>query len=567
MASRPAGNNSALVSGLAAGRQAAALAAILLALLALVCALPFADAAFNRQISHRAGPLIFLLGAVFYCLKSAAAAAPGPERRFWGKLAGGFVCWSVTYVPTLFSGLWGGIDAIRTYTDFGFAAAYAAIVAAVEERPDDRSPSTELGRRPALWQAMLLMAGFYGTMVVLPQLYNPGAANLYVSSFSFWVFIDLVVAARLAYFAIFTAGRRWRFIYLMFCGAFLAMTVVDFGTFWLRRQQISVTSGTFLDALWTVPYGLLMVAATAGLLRIDDRRGREREPTLSDAFAASSLIWALFFPGFHFAADFVGWLDPQLRVPRDLLILIWTCLLMSLAVLRQRQLEASLARLVQERREIEGSLRDNEQDLRLLVERNRVAERLRAAEERFAKAFEVCPDALVLSSFREGVILDVNPAFERLTLLPRAACLGKRALELDLWSSPRSRERLVQLLQRRQQMHDIPGELRRADGRVRPVRASYERLQEPDGELLLTVLRDPGAGVGTRSGRIATLLENTRIPLRLVHQAESGESFSLFANAGARLAVRRHRDDDVEIQGGEGLRLLLHLRGAESEAP
>ncbi len=250
------------------------------------------------------------------------------------------------------------------------------------------------------------------------------------------------------------------------------------------------------------------------------------------------------------------------------MILIWTCLLMSLAVVRQRQIEKNLTSLVHQRREIEESLRDNEQDLRLLVERARVADRLRAAEERFTKAFEVSPDALVLSSFKDGVILDVNPAFEQLSQLSRETCIGRRSVDLNLWPNPKSRERLVQLLQRRQQMHDIPGELRRADGRVRPVRASYERLSEAEGDLLLTVLRDPGMGEGTLPERIATLLENIRIPLRLVQRA-GGRRRGHRAFRQCRRPARPAPPARGRRRAALGRRpaALLHLRSAENEPP
>ncbi len=71
-------------------------------------------------------------------------------------------------------------------------------------------------------------------------------------------------------------------------------------------------------------------------------------------------------------------------------------------------------------------------------------------------------------------------------------------------------------------MHDVPGELRRADGRIRSVRSSYERIAEADGDLLLSVLRSADIGEGSRPERIATLLENTRIPLRLVREPAAG---------------------------------------------
>lgn len=564
---KPAGKFSAVVSELAEGWRAATLALALLLIFLVVCGLPFATPDSNRAISHKAGPFTFLVCALVYTWRSGRAAATAPERRFWKRLGAGFAVWAATYLPSLLYPLPGQLDPVRPYLDFGFAIAFVLVIAAIEERPDDRSPIAELGRRPALASTTLVMVAFFSTVVVLPTITDSPGVNVYFSSFGFWVAMDLGIAGRLFYFALQSSSSRWRWTYTALGTAFTLIMAVDLLTAWLYPHHLPLTSGRFYDALWTLPYAVLLTAAASGLLRIDERRGREREPTLSDAFAASPLVWALFFPGLHFLADRTGWLDPALQRQRDLMVMFWTLVLMGVAIWRQHRVEKGLERLVRERREIDESLRDSEKDLRLLVERARVAERLQAAEERFAKAFEVSPEALVLSTFADGTILDVNPAFERLSLLSRADCVGRLAAELGFWPRARNRERLIQLLQRRRQMHDLPGELRRADGRLRSVRVSYERISEGDGDLLLSVLRDGDVGAATRSERIATLLENIRIPLRLLSGPPEGGENALFVNAGARLALRRQRDSDVEVRGPSGLRLLLHLRGAESELP
>ncbi len=45
-------------------------------------------------MSHTVGPFLFLLGAIYYAWRSGSAASPGPERRFWRKLAGSYVIWA-----------------------------------------------------------------------------------------------------------------------------------------------------------------------------------------------------------------------------------------------------------------------------------------------------------------------------------------------------------------------------------------------------------------------------------------------------------------------------------------
>jgi len=558
MALIPAGRGVAVIHGLAEGWRAVALACSLLFLLLIISGLPFASVLNNRIFSHTVGPFLFLLAATFYTWRGGRRAGPA-EKRFWRQLSLGYGVWAATYVPSLITRLSGhNTDSILPYLDFGFALSFFFVVVAVEERPDDRGPLSELGRRPSLWNTAILMAGFFSTLVVLPATYNRADYPTYLSSFGYFVAMDLAIATRLLYFASQSESRRWRTIYALLATGFALMLVVDLTTAWLRREHAALTVGAFYDAFWTLPFFVMLLSASTASWRLGDRRSGIREPTISDAFAASTLTWALVFPCFHLIADRLGWLDPVLAPKRDVLVLLWTVMLLALAILRQRQLEKDLALLVRERREIEVNLRDSEKDLRLLVERSRVADRLQAAEERFAKAFEASPDALILSNFDDGTVLDVNPAFSRLSQLTRKACLGRTAEELALWPFPERRARLLENLRQRKPMHDLPGDLRRADGRVCAVRASFERIQGMGEDLLLTVLRNAESNSTLPQHRVATLLENTRVPLRLMQENEEGELTPFFVNATARLALRRD-GRETEILGTSGFRLLLHL--------
>ncbi len=113
----------------------------------------------------------------------------------------------------------------------------------------------------------------------------------------------------------------------------------------------------------------MILAGSSGTFKLADRRRPAPAPNLSDALAAPPLTWALCFPLSHFVADRLDWLDPSLARPRDLLVIVFTLLLLLLAVRQQRRFEAGLAELVRIRREIESQLRESENDLRLLLQR------------------------------------------------------------------------------------------------------------------------------------------------------------------------------------------------------
>jgi PAS domain S-box-containing protein len=76
-----------------------------------------------------------------------------------------------------------------------------------------------------------------------------------------------------------------------------------------------------------------------------------------------------------------------------------------------------------------------------------LAEALRVSEEKFAKAFHISPDAVLISSVEDGRILDANDSFLRLTGYTRAEVVGRHTEELHIWRSMNDRAKLLAALQ------------------------------------------------------------------------------------------------------------------------
>lgn len=68
---------------------------------------------------------------------------------------------------------------------------------------------------------------------------------------------------------------------------------------------------------------------------------------------------------------------------------------------------------------------------------------LRESEAKFAKAFRAAPTMMLISTLDDGVIVDLNEAFERSTGYRRTEVVGRRALELGAWESPEERAALI----------------------------------------------------------------------------------------------------------------------------
>lgn len=371
---------------LAGGRRSFWLALGSLACFAALASLPAASPSTNYLIAFVIGPLFFLALATAWALHHRRQGKDGPERRYWLELALGLGTWTLVSCANLLASLEVfQRGALLLYVEFGYALSYVFIVAALETRPHDLDPSAEAGRRTPAWYAAILVAGLFSTLVLLPQMENPRGYGIYLSPFMLYTAMDLYIACRALYFAQQTASRRWRWNFGALGLAFSLMLASDLTTVWLKRQPLPVTAGDARDAFWLLPFAALFLAGAAGSFELEDRRQGPRAPTLSDAFAAPPLTWALFFPVFHFAAERLGLLDPLLAEQRDLVVMAFTLLLLGLAVRQQRRFEKGLGQLVRERREMEDELKDSENDLRLLLHRALAGEHLRAAEERYNK--------------------------------------------------------------------------------------------------------------------------------------------------------------------------------------
>jgi PAS domain S-box-containing protein len=142
-----------------------------------------------------------------------------------------------------------------------------------------------------------------------------------------------------------------------------------------------------------------------------------------------------------------------------------------------------------------GGIVVNYRDVTSRVEFERA---LRESEERYQKAFHASPNAIVLSRIRDGVFLDVNEGFERITGHTREEMLGASSLELDHWRYPEERERLAAMLQKTGYVEDFEAHFLGKDGRERIGQISAQ-LQEIEGETcMITTARDITAEVASR---------------------------------------------------------------------
>jgi len=83
-----------------------------------------------------------------------------------------------------------------------------------------------------------------------------------------------------------------------------------------------------------------------------------------------------------------------------------------------------------------------------VTERNRREQALRASEARFARLLEVAPLAVAMVEVDSRRVVDINPAFTRVTGYERGMAVGKSIDELDLWTSSGQDEEDIDRVQR-----------------------------------------------------------------------------------------------------------------------
>ncbi|WP_259765564.1 bifunctional diguanylate cyclase/phosphodiesterase, partial [Pseudomonas protegens] len=117
-------------------------------------------------------------------------------------------------------------------------------------------------------------------------------------------------------------------------------------------------------------------------------------------------------------------------------------------------------------------------------------QQLQISEEKFAKAFHASPDGLLLTRQRDGLLIEVNEGFSRITGFNSAMSLDRSTLDLGIWVNLNERKQLLELLQRDGFVRDFSCHIRRNDGQIRLCELSSRPLPIGDDDCMLTIARD-----------------------------------------------------------------------------
>ena len=142
--------------------------------------------------------------------------------------------------------------------------------------------------------------------------------------------------------------------------------------------------------------------------------------------------------------------------------------------------------------------------------RKQTQEALRASEEKFSKAFNLSPDAILITRLEDGAVFDVNQAFLEKMGYRREEVIGKSAAELRNWAIPGDRDKFVKALKLNGECRAMETVFRSKEGRLVPSLISARLMDVEREPRVLSITTDITRlkEVEEAAGRSREALEN-----------------------------------------------------------
>jgi diguanylate cyclase (GGDEF)-like protein/PAS domain S-box-containing protein len=115
---------------------------------------------------------------------------------------------------------------------------------------------------------------------------------------------------------------------------------------------------------------------------------------------------------------------------------------------------------------------------------------LRESEAKFSATFHASVDAIVISRLADGLIVDVNEAYVRLSGYPREALIGKTTLELGVVADPAGRARRAAQAREHGSVREVSSPLRTRSGEIHDCLQTSYTVEIGGEQCWVSVMRD-----------------------------------------------------------------------------
>jgi diguanylate cyclase (GGDEF)-like protein/PAS domain S-box-containing protein len=104
--------------------------------------------------------------------------------------------------------------------------------------------------------------------------------------------------------------------------------------------------------------------------------------------------------------------------------------------------------------------------VRNMIRRREAEEALRGSEERFRLAFQISPDAIMISRLRDGVYTDVNKDFTFLVGYGKDEVVGKSSRDIVLWDNAKQERDFYARVREKRFVNNLQAKFRLKDGSI-----------------------------------------------------------------------------------------------------
>jgi two-component system cell cycle sensor histidine kinase/response regulator CckA len=128
--------------------------------------------------------------------------------------------------------------------------------------------------------------------------------------------------------------------------------------------------------------------------------------------------------------------------------------------------------------------------IRNITVRRRAEEMSRQSEEKFYKVFMAAPCGISITRMRDGLIIDTNLGFKKITGWERSEVIGRTSLEVNFWNDPVERVLLVDELKAGRDVMHREMQFRKKDGILRSGIYSARPIEISGEACLIFILSD-----------------------------------------------------------------------------
>ena len=125
-----------------------------------------------------------------------------------------------------------------------------------------------------------------------------------------------------------------------------------------------------------------------------------------------------------------------------------------------------------------------------ITERKQAEQALRESEERFIKAFEASPNAIVISRPEDGRIETINSSFERLFGYERQEVIGRKSTDLNMFANAEERQAAVRRLKEAGMVRNFELDILTKAGELRNASLSVSMITVGQEDAMVTVIED-----------------------------------------------------------------------------